>query len=154
MSYICIKKNSSHFPCDTYIYVNKSDIWNADFGGLEISICHQIVNTLELSASPPLKKKKKKNLVKFQTTNTCSIQKKWSHCETVALWTSLVTRKLAQYRSLWCHWKPDCQVCHLFCGCLVDTVRLPCAFAPIFRIQSHFQYCYQSIQKIHIITET
>ena len=38
----------------------------------------------------------------------------------------------------------------------LDTVHLPCAirFAPIFMVQSHFQYCCQSIKKIHIIIET
>ena len=48
-------------------------------GGLEISILHQTVNTLELSAPPPPPEKKTFILVisrvKFQTTNTCSIQK-------------------------------------------------------------------------------
>ena len=57
----------------THIYVNKSDMWNADFGGLEISICHQIVNTLELSAPPPLQKKKKKKWWSFkQQTHVAS----------------------------------------------------------------------------------
>ena len=40
------------------------------------------------------------SLVKFQpTTNTYVAEKKWSQCETVALWNSLVTWKLAQYLS-------------------------------------------------------
>ena len=39
---------------------------------------------------------------------------------------------------------------------LIRTVRLPCAFrfAPIFMVQSHFQYCCQSIKQIHILIET
>ena len=126
-------------------------------GGLEIRIRHQKVNTFKVKCPPPPKKKKNKKKkpknLKFQATNTCSIQKM------VALWNSLVTKTSSTcsiHRSLRCscHWKPDCQVCHLFCRCLVDTVRLPCAFAPIFRIQLHFQYCCQSIKNMHIITET
>ena len=57
--------------------------------------------------------------MKFQTTNTCTHEaaKKWSHCETVALWNSVGTCKTSSI-PMRCHWKPNCQrrsqVCHLW----------------------------------------
>ena len=113
-----------------------------NFVGLEIGIQHQIVNALELSPPPPPPKKTKQ--WKTHHSSNRPGWKNWSH------WNSLVTWKLAQYLSK--VWKPNCHTC----GCFVDTVRLPCAyrFAPIFMVQSHFQYCCQWIKKIHIIIET
>ena len=55
--------------------------------------------------------------MKFQTKNIYLAAKKWSHCETVALWNSLVTWKLAQYLS-------DLPtVKSVTCGCFVDAIR-------------------------------
>ena len=82
-------------------------------GGLEIGIQHQIVNTLELSATPPPQKKKKK-IKKWKTLNS-SNRPGWK--KLVALWNSLVTWKLAQYRYLSKVWKPHCQVFHLWQIC-------------------------------------
>ena len=75
----------------------------------------QIVNTLELSA--PTKIEVKKNPLQpgnqpGEASNNkymyiCS-SKKWSHCETVALWNSLGTCKTSS-TPLRCHWKPNCQ---------------------------------------------
>ena len=55
-------------------------------GGSEISIQHQTVNTLELSAHHPPPSSK----TNHSTSNQPGELKKWSHCETVALWNSLV----------------------------------------------------------------
>ena len=58
----------------------------------------------------------------------CS-SKKWSHCETVALWNSLGTCKTS---SIPLRWSLEAQlsteVKSVTCGCFVDTIRLPCAF--------------------------
>ena len=70
----------------------------------------------------------------FSNKSTFSI-KKSLHCEF----------RVFKISSPMSHWRPDCQVCHLCCGCLVDTVHLPCAFAPIFMVQSHLQHYCQSI---------
>ena len=63
----------------------------------------QLVNTLELSAPPPNRGKKNLqpgNQPGDASNNKCICSsKKWSHCETVALWNSLLTWKLAQYLS-------------------------------------------------------
>ena len=68
----------------------------------------QIVNTLELRVLPHQIKVKKKKKIPLQPCNQPSEvssnkyicgSKKWSQCETVALWNSLVTWKLAQYLS-------------------------------------------------------
>ena len=85
----------------------------------------------------------------------CS-SKKWSHCETVALWNSLGTCKTISI-PMPCHWKPNCQrrsSLSLVAISSVDTARLPCAFAPVFMVRSYFQCCWQSIKKICVITET
>ena len=118
---------------------------------------HRNTNSKYIGAEcPPPKWVKKKHPlqpgnqpVKFQTTNTCTYvaAKKWSHCETVALWNTLGTCKTSSI-PLRCHWKPDCQrrsSLSLNGGCFVDTARLPCAFAPIFMVRSYFQCCCQSI---------
>ena len=111
----------------------------------------QIVNT-DWSWVAPTKlslKKNLSNLVKFQTTNTCTYvaAKKWSHCQTVALWNSLGICKTSSI-PMRCHWKPNCQrrsSLSLVPVFSVDTARLPCAFAPIFIVRSYFQCYCQSI---------
>ena len=75
----------------------------------------QTINTLELSA--PHQNWGKKNPLQpgnqpGEASNNkymyiCS-SKKWSHCETVALWNSLGTCKTSSI-PLRCHWKPNCQ---------------------------------------------
>ena len=105
-------------------------------------------NSKCIGAEPPFPPPQKK---KNEKSNRPGLKK------LVAQWNSLVTWKLVQYPYLSKVWKPNCQLVKSFtCGCFVDTVRLPCAFrfAPIFMVQSHFQYCCQSIKKIHIIIET
>ena len=109
----------------------------------------QIVNTLELSG--PHQIELKKPLQPGEVSNNkymyiCS-SKKWSHCETVALWNSLGTCKISSI-PMPCHWKPNCQrrsSLSLVAIFSVDTTRLPCAFAPIVMVRSYFQYCCQSI---------
>ena len=83
-------------------------------GGLEISIQHQIVNALELTHHPlPPHPTPRKIL---QSSNQPGGVKKKSHCDTVALWkqsSDLQTGSIP----LRCHWKPNCQVCHLWLFC-------------------------------------
>ena len=106
-----LKCNHRNFSCNTYVglvlnknnsKVDKSDVWNAEIpSAAKRSVCGATVHTLELSAPPPNRVKKTlfnlvNSLMNFQT-NTYVAAKKLSHCETVALWNSLVTWKLAQY---------------------------------------------------------
>ena len=73
----------------------------------------QIVNTLELSAPHQIELKKKPlqpgnqpgEVSNNKYMYICS-SKKWSHCETVALWNSLGTCKTSSI-PLRCHWKPN-----------------------------------------------
>ena len=109
----------------------------------------QIVNTLELSAPDQIEVKKIFNLVislvKFQTTNTYVAATKRSHCETVALWNSLVTWKLAQYLSDVTE-SPTVngvEVCQLWLFCWYRAFAM--CFSPIFMVRSHSQCCRQSI---------
>ena len=76
----------------------------------------QMVNTLELSAPHQIEFRKKKPLQPGnqpgEVSNNkymyiCS-SKKWSHCETVALWNSLGTCKTSSI-PFRCHWKPNYQ---------------------------------------------
>ena len=113
-------------------------------GSLEIGIQHQIVNALELSTTPPpQKKKKKKNNEKLLILVIGLVEK---NGRTVKQSSYMKTSSISvPLQSL------EAQLSSLSlvtaCGCFVDTVSLPCAFrfAPIFMVQSHFQYCWQSI---------
>ena len=71
------------------------------------------------------------------THKESEVSKKWSHCETVTLWNSLVTWKLGTSSiPLRCHWKPNCQVCHLWLFCWSQYSwfgRIPSAVANRYR---------------------
>ena len=134
---------------------DKNDVWNAEIpSAAKRSIYGTNSKYIGAEWPPPnwVGKKTLSNLVKFQTTNTCTYvaAKKWSHCETVALWNSLGTCKTSSI-PMRCHWKPNCQLrsslslVHVVAVFNVDTARLPCAFAPIFMVRSYFQCCCQSI---------
>ena len=121
------------------------------------------LNTLEMSAPPPRKKKNKKNSsslrchVKFQTqqihvaTKIVTVKQSHCHCETV--YDQLTP--LTEYGEWLENWlisslmSLEAQLSSL--SLFSDTVRLSCAFAPLFMV--HFQYCFLSIYKIHIIIE-
>ena len=89
------------------------------------------------------------------TTNTSS--NKNCHTETVALslWNSLRSTHPTEYGEWLENWlisspmSLEAQLSSL--SEFSDTVRLSCAFAPLF--MAYFQYCFLSIYKIHIIIE-
>ena len=110
--------------------------------GLEISKQHQIVNALELSSPPhphPPPQKKKKKLFMLVIS---LVEKNWLHCETVTLWNSLVTWKLAQ--NLSDVWKPNSQVCHLWLFCWY------CLFAMCIRTNIHGSVAFPVLLPIDI----
>ena len=98
-------------------------------GGLQISILHQIhwswVLPHLIEVSPPHNYPQKKL---HPSNQPGEVSNNKYICSSVPLWF---------------HLKPNCQVCQLCC--FVDTVPLPCAFAPILMVQSHSQCCCQSI---------
>ena len=126
------------------------------------------LNTLEMSAPPPpppppKKKKTKKNFIVAMsckvsnTTNTCSnknchtVKQSHCHCETVYDQLTPLT-EYGEWLENWLISSPislEAQLSSL--SLFSDTVRLSCAFAPLFMV--HFQYCFLSIYKIHIIIE-
>ena len=138
------------------------------------------LNTLEMSdppatplppppppPPPPKKKKKKKTKkknssslrchVKFQTqqipvaTKIVTVKQSHCHCETVYDQLAPLT-EYGEWLENWLISSPmslEAQLSSL--SLFSDTVRLSCAFAPLFMV--HFQYCFLSIYKIHIIIE-
>ena len=128
------------------------------------------LNTLEMSAPPPpppqkkKKKRKKKNLFIVamsgkvsNTTNTCSnknchtVKQSYCHCETVYDQLTPLT-EYGEWLENWLISSPMSLEAQLSSLSLFSyTVCLSCAFAPLFMV--HFQYCFLSIYKIHIIIE-
>ena len=89
------------------------------------------------------------------TTNTCSnknchtVKQSHCHCETVYDQLTPLT-EYGEWLENWLISSPmslEAQLSSL--SLFSDTVRLTCAFAPLFMV--HFQYCFLSIYKIHII---
>ena len=66
---------------------------------------------------------------------------KWK--KMVALWNSRTIKQFSQIAQYLSDVTESPTVKSAPCGCFVDTVRLPCAFAPVFMVQSHFQYWYR-----------
>ena len=95
---------------------NKNDVWTPKYPRRpKDQYTAQIVNTLELSAPHQIEFKIKTLQPGNQPGEVSNIKyiyicssKKWSHCETVALWNNLGTYKTSSI-PLRCHWKPNCQ---------------------------------------------
>ena len=91
------------------------------------------------------------------TTNTCSnknchsVKQSHCHCETAYDQLTPLT-EYGEWLENWLISSPmslEAQLSSL--SLFSDTVRLTCAFAPLSMV--HFQYCFLSIYKIHIIIE-
>ena len=120
----------------------------------------------ECRPPPPKKKNKQKTLFIVamsckvsNTTNTCSnknchtVKQSHCHCETVYDQLTLLT-KYGSWLENWLKSSPmslEAQLSSL--SLFSDTVRLSCAFAPLFMVNFQYRYCFLSIYKIHIIIE-
>ena len=106
---------------------------------------------------PPPNKKKTNKQKKFQTqqihvaTKSHTVKQSYCHCETVYDQLTPLT-EYGEWLQNWLISSPmslEAQLSSL--SLFSDTVRLTCAFAPLFMV--NFQYCFLSIYKIHIIIE-